>query len=242
MGVCPNPKKLRSTPLTPIHDYLIAFAQRLHTGESSTLLDYGCGAGEIVQLASSAGMDAYGVEMFYGGGSARDAVARAGLLGTRVLELEDGVIPFPDSRFDVIVSNQVFEHIDDFEPPVREIHRVMKSGGVFINIFPSVEVWREGHIGIPFVHWFEPGLRRRRMYTLSLRCLGLGFHKHKAPPREWTDNYLGWIDSWTFYKPLAKVHAHFEHYFEIEEYAADYLRFRLSHHRGLNWMSPFFSK
>ena len=160
MGVCPNPKKLRSTPLTPIHDYLIAFAQRLHTGESPTLLDYGCGAGEIVQLASSAGMDAYGVEMFYGGGSARDAVARAGLLGTRVLELEDGVIPFPDSRFDVIVSNQVFEHIDDFEPPVREIHRVMKSGGVFINIFPSVEVWREGHIGIPFVHWFEPGLSR----------------------------------------------------------------------------------
>ena len=78
------------------------------------------------------------------------------------------------------------------------------------------------------------------MYTLSLRCLGLEFHKHKVPPREWTDNYLGWIDSWTFYKPLAKVHAHFEHYFEIEEYAADYLRFRLSHHRGLNWMSPFF--
>ena len=57
-----------------------------------------------------------------------------------------------DGQFDLTMSNQVFEHVDDFAVLLAEINRVLKPGGVFINFFSSAQVWREGHIAIPFVH------------------------------------------------------------------------------------------
>src|ERR1019366_9228148 len=63
---------------------------------------------------------------------------------------------FADCYFDLVVNNQVLEHVDDLDGVLREIHRVVKPGGQVLSIFPSRDVFREGHIGIPFAHWF-PG-------------------------------------------------------------------------------------
>lgn len=217
----------------PIHEYVIGLAHRIHAAPNPAVLDYGCGAGEVVGLALAAGMDAYGVDVFYGGGNARRLAEVKGLLGARVFELEDGVIPFPDGRFDVVVSNQVFEHIDDFTLPLREIHRVLKPGGVFVNLFPTRDVWREGHVGIPFLHRFPRDSRLRYAYALALRSLGAGQHKGRRGLREWTERYLAWIDDWTFYKPLDQVRAAFELYFSVADYGADYVLFRLGRHPQL---------
>ena len=225
-----------------IHEYLVGLARRLRPQNDAVLLDYGCGAGEMVQIANSAGFNAYGVDMFYGGGSAREAAARAGLLGDKVRELEDGCIPFPDHHFDVILSNQVFEHIDEFDVPLREINRILKPGGVFVNTFPTLMVWREGHIGIPFTHWFAQDSKLRWWYTLTLRKLGVSFHRQRAEPREWTNIYLDWIDQWTFYKPFSKVRILFERYFSVEDYAGDYLVFRLTNHPRLGWVSKLLNR
>jgi SAM-dependent methyltransferase len=45
-------------------------------------------------------------------------------------------IMWPDNTFDFICATQVFEHVADQELAYREIYRVMKPGGVFLNIFP----------------------------------------------------------------------------------------------------------
>lgn len=222
----------------PIHAYVIELAYRIHPASHPVVLDYGCGAGEVVELALAAGMDAYGVEVFYGGGNARRLAEDKGLLGARVFELEDGVIPFPDGTFDVVVANQVFEHIDDFAQPVSEIHRVLRAGGTCLNLFPTREVWREGHIGIPFVHWFAKGSRLRHAYAFALRALGAGKHKGGRPPGQWTDRYLDWIDRWTFYKPLADVLRAFEPYFVVADYGADYMVYRMGRHRRLAPLAP----
>ena len=231
-----------------IYEYVVGLARRLTGQNSAVLLDYGCGAGEIVQLASKSDMDAYGVDMFYEGGDARTLVTD-GLLGTRILELDDGKIPFPESKFDIVVSNQVFEHIDDFDQPVQEIHRVLKPHGLFINLFPTREVWREGHIGIPFAHWFRKGSKIRYVYVLLLRSLGVGYFKSEhGPPGKWTTTSLDWIDKWTYYKPLSTVRSAFEPYFHIDDFSDDYLRYRLEQHprlktvariTSLRWLRPF---
>lgn len=50
-------------------------------------------------------------------------------------------LPFDEGTFDLVVSHEVFEHIDDVSGAVRELKRVLKLGGLaYINIhlFPSI--------------------------------------------------------------------------------------------------------
>jgi len=222
------------------YEYAIDLTRRLTKGAFPCLLDYGCGAGQIIEKALAAGFDAYGVEEFYEGGSYREDAKKTGILGTRIFELKNGIIPFPAERFDVVISNQVFEHINDFSLPLSEINRVLKPSGIFINIFPSAEVWREGHIGIPFIHWFPKGLKARLFYVLPLRMLGMGSYKGTKSVKQWTLDQLDWIDKWTYYKPLSQIERSFHNYFTITFYEADYILFRLKRHPCLSLLSRLF--
>lgn len=79
------------------------------------ILDYGCGAGEIVEAGIRRGLDIYGAETFYEGGNTREAVRAKGLLGNRIKEIQNGRLPFADGSFALVVSNQVLEHVQDLE-------------------------------------------------------------------------------------------------------------------------------
>jgi len=57
------------------------------------------------------------------------------------------------------------------------LNRVLKPGGCMLSIFPSRDVLREGHIGIPLAHRFARGSRARLLYTWALRRAGLGTWK-----------------------------------------------------------------
>jgi len=222
----------------PIHDYIVGLARRLCSKPRPNLLDYGCGAGEVVELARAQGLKAYGVDLFYEGGSYRTRAEESGLLGERIFELKNGAIPFPDGAFDVVVANQVFEHIEDFATPLAEIARVLEANGVFINLFPTREVWREGHLGIPFVHRFAKDSRLRAFYTAGLRHAGLGTFKDRRSVVEWTEQSLDWLDRWTHYKGVGEVRAIFESRFALEDFSADYLAHRLERFRLLGWLAP----
>ena len=220
--------------MSAYYTYIIQLAQRLSSSECPKALDYGCGGGEIVRGAVEAGIDCFGVDVFYEGGSLREAAAATGLLGNRIFEIKDGRIPMDDGQFDLIMSNQVFEHVDDFAVPLAEIDRVLKPGGVFINVFPSAEVWREGHIGIPFAHWYKKGTKFPRLYhVLFLRFLGLGYHKADKTRRQWSKDALTWIDAWTFYKPRQQIDRMFGTYFSVERLDDDYVAYRLENHSRL---------
>lgn len=224
--------------MSTIYRYVVDLAAR-HAAPGARLLDYGCGAGEVVSLALDAGFDASGVEEFYEGGSSYEALQSGPEeIRRRVHSLQNGVIPFDDDAFDIVVSNQVFEHIEDFTLPLREIDRVLKPGGCFINLFPTREVWREGHIGLPFAHRFPPDSRLRYFYARALRTLGFGYHKKDFSVAQWTERYLDWIDKWTWYKPYAEVVELFSKHFEAREAGADYLRYRLAAHPRLKMLAP----
>jgi SAM-dependent methyltransferase len=45
-------------------------------------------------------------------------------------------LPFPDNRFDVVVSCDVLEHVASIEHSLDEIRRVLRSGGAFIGFVP----------------------------------------------------------------------------------------------------------
>lgn len=52
-------------------------------------------------------------------------------------------IPFPDNRFDTVFSSEVFEHVFHPEELMREMHRVLKSGGTLLMTLPFVYMEHE---------------------------------------------------------------------------------------------------
>ena len=202
--------------------YFVHYVER-EAPPGAAILDYGCGHGTVVRMLRERGFDAYGVDIRWPGADYEQGeLGRQGIL--RYYE-EGGRLPFDDDSFDLVISDQVFEHVVPIEESLAEIDRVLRPGGVTYHHFPSSSVWREGHIGIPFAHRLPPG-RLRLAYTTLLRRLGAGTYKNERPAHEWAAQKLEWVDRWTVYRPAAEIHALFGRRWELRNREIDYCRFR----------------
>jgi len=216
------------------YEFCAAYIEGLFPEKGVKLLDYGCGAGHIVQLLRRAGFDAYGCDQFYEGGDRTNEVAEE-LRGSYVLRMEGNRIPFPDGAFDLVLSNQVLEHVADLDIVLAETRRVLKPGGQVLSLFPDAGVWREGHCGIPFLHWFpKRSGRMRTWYALAGRSLGLGLHKDDKPRSVWAADFCNWLDAWCYYRSYAEIAADFgRHFGPIEHIESEYLDARYPAARNL---------
>lgn len=69
--------------------------------------------------------------------------------------------PYDDHSIDVILSNQVLEHVSDADFFFRETSRCLKADGVSIHLFPLKNVIWEGHVCVPLAHRItRPGFIR----------------------------------------------------------------------------------
>lgn len=173
------------------------------------VLDYGCGRGEIIQLLLSRGINAHGCETFYEGG----AYPVPPELANSIRGMERGIIPFPDQSFDLVINNQVMEHVQDLDLAVSEIRRVLRPDGSALSLFPDSRIWREGHCGIPFLHWFPAGSAARVYYAAALNRLGMGHFKDGKRPLVWARDFCEWLDRWTVYRSYEDIMAAFERHF-----------------------------
>ena len=209
------------------YKYLLDYCT-LKTAEDACVLDYGCGKGEMVSVGRSNNIDIYGVDIFYKDGGSRNEVEKRGLLGTYVKEINGGKIEFPDQHFDLVVSNQVFEHVDNLDMVLNEISRVLKPKGSLHCLFPVKETWWEGHFGVLFLHLFEPGSKWRYSYAKLWRSLGLGYHHASRSKHDWSKYVCEWVDKYTVYRSLDDVVSLFEKYFiNVSFTEDDYLYYRI---------------
>ena len=218
-------------------DFALDFARR-HRG--ARVLDFGCGGGRLVEAGLAEGLDIAGADVYYGGSQSRAEAERRGLLGGAIQEMRNDVLPYPDGAFDLVVNNQVLEHVTDLPATLSEIHRVLGPGGEVLSVFPSSDVFREGHIGIPFSHWFPKNSRARFYYTWALRSLGLGIWKEQSPTcRQWAIDKLAWIDAYTRYRPRREIFEAFNRFFTSELRESDYIRYRLLDRPGRRVLATF---
>ena len=117
-----------------------------------TVLDLGCnnGYGSAV-LAQVCGQVA---ALDVSPTAIEDAQARFGNCGIDFRVYDGWKIPFDDLSFDVVVSLQVIEHLEDTEPYLTEITRVLRPSGVAlfttpnaaIRLEPNMRPWNEFHV------------------------------------------------------------------------------------------------
>lgn len=95
-----------------------------------------------------------------------EAISDHPFLDERHVIAADGVLPVPYNSADIIVSDWVFEHVQNPEPFARELSRVLKPGGWLCARTPN----RWGYVGI--------GARvvPNRLHTRILRHLSPSRH------------------------------------------------------------------
>lgn len=117
-----------------------------------TVLDLGSSAGGLSVALALAGMNVEGVEPSAAGVAA--AELRAKRRGVTTASFQVGVgeaLPFPDARFDLVVSVAVLEHVQDTQQVVRETFRVLKPGGYAMFEVPNYMYPMEPHYKIAWL-------------------------------------------------------------------------------------------
>jgi len=121
-------------------DRFCEIASRLSRAER--VLDVGAGHGMLLSLLSELGHDCYAVDLFDCSSRYPEIYQRKSI-PFRVCNLEVDPLPFDDECFDAVVCCQVLEHFTHSHLYLmKEIHRVLKSGGLVEVDVPNAVSFR----------------------------------------------------------------------------------------------------
>jgi 2-polyprenyl-3-methyl-5-hydroxy-6-metoxy-1,4-benzoquinol methylase len=100
----------------------------------TTLLDVGCGEGFFLFNASKAGYTSKGIDI------SQDAAEYARReFGLNVEAKPFKELQFPENYFDVVTLWQVLEHVPYPLMVLKEVHRILKPGGLLATSTPDIE-------------------------------------------------------------------------------------------------------
>jgi ubiquinone/menaquinone biosynthesis C-methylase UbiE len=101
-----------------------------HLAGATSVLDVGCGEGQVSRLAAAVP----GVQRVVGADPTSAQLRVAAGRGTSVAYTRAAAdaLPFPQGAFDTVVACLVFEHIDDVDVAIAEVGRVLAPGGRFL--------------------------------------------------------------------------------------------------------------
>jgi SAM-dependent methyltransferase len=96
-----------------------------------SILDDGCGVGMYVEHLARFGGTVHGLE--YDFERAREASTRS----PAILNAASELLPFPHTLFDLILSHEVLEHVQDDRGAIEAMVRVLKPGGRILLFCPN---------------------------------------------------------------------------------------------------------
>ncbi|MEW9922182.1 class I SAM-dependent methyltransferase [Marimonas sp. MJW-29] len=125
------------------------------------VLDFGAGTGHGSAQLAGVARSVTGVDVSDEAVAAsRRAFQHNNLSFETIKPVEEEPLRFADGSFDVVVSNQVIEHVPDARGYLAECHRVLRPGGVVFVVTPDRTIrlygwqkpWNRHHL-----HEFSPG-------------------------------------------------------------------------------------
>ncbi len=167
----------------------------------SVILDFGCGGGKSVQELHENGYQAFGCDITFKADADVDleSLVKKGIV--RTINLNPYKLPFNDKTFDFIFSDDVFEHVRNYQETINEISRVLKPNGICLHTFASRYRPIETHTFIPLSSIIKS------FWWLNLWAfLGVGSKKHaELSLKEKTKFYFDYLNNSTNYLPKRKL-------------------------------------
>jgi SAM-dependent methyltransferase len=135
--------------------------QAISSGLYRTVLDAGCGRGDVVAHLLRQGYQACGVEL------SAHAVSHGVVKTGEVMQGSLDKLPFPDRSFDLVFSSEVLEHIaaDRIPVVVRELVRICRTRlFLTISLRPSSQN-NAFHVTLHPRHWWEDQFLQAGVHT-----------------------------------------------------------------------------
>ena len=96
-------------------------------------LEAGCGRGEFLKHFKNLNLEVFGLDL------SQESSKYNPELNINICDVEKDSLPFPDNFFDVIYSKSFLEHLYYPERFAKESFRILKPGGLFLNLVPDWE-------------------------------------------------------------------------------------------------------
>jgi len=145
----------------------------------AVVLDLGCSIGIISDVLARRVNSVVGVDID------DDAIRTAARLhrmeNCSFILADGGHLPFKSNCFDVVICNQVLEHVPNPTLLISEIYRTVKDHGLVYFAVGNRFVLFEPHYGLPFLSWL-PG----KVADLYLRITKRGMHYYERLPTYWS--------------------------------------------------------
>lgn len=111
---------------------LLKFITKLGIPKTAKIFDFGCGTGATLKYLSQFGNAK-------GGDISKKAISYCKKRGLNAFLIKEKRTPFASNSFDLVTALDVIEHIKDDGPALRELHRILKKGGVAVFTVPAFQ-------------------------------------------------------------------------------------------------------
>lgn len=166
--------------------------------EAGRLLDVGCAAGFLLEVAREEGYDPYGLEVDPEG--ARLARER---FGARVHCGPLDAAAFPGERFDVVTLVDVLEHVRDPGALLDAVRARLAERGVFVAVLPNAASLVRRVLGARWPHYvaehlfqWSPGNLERFLAARGLELRALRTGVRKTFTGRYLSAYAACVGSW----------------------------------------------
>ncbi|MEK7216481.1 MAG: class I SAM-dependent methyltransferase, partial [Chloroflexota bacterium] len=102
------------------------------------VLDVACGEGFGADLLAKRGAQVWAVDLDLS--ALRRARSRYGRPAVRFMAMDAAHLAFAPERFDLVISQDTLEHVQDDKRFVGELHRILRPGGHLILMTPAAPV------------------------------------------------------------------------------------------------------
>jgi len=145
---------------TSIMDMMYRVLGPEKAAQTLEIADIGCGAGTQCRLWSERGHHVHGLDInrklveLAGQRAAEENLA----IDFRVGSATD--LPFEDESMDVCLAPELLEHVEEWEPCMREFTRILKPGGLLYVSTTNKLCPKQQEFDLPFYSWYPAPLKR----------------------------------------------------------------------------------
>lgn len=187
--------------------------------EGKHVLDVGCGlGGNLAYFHEQGASSVTGIDISHDQISCTydmfanlhpDYVAR-----TQFTTTDASRMPFPDNSFDILVSNDTFEHVDDLAGTLKECLRVLRPGGYLYAYFPPFYApWGAHMINWIRFPWCQVFFSEKTILNVARKLEAKGLSTNsKLPPETRLDlgegdqiPFVSHLTVWQFRDTLAAI-------------------------------------